>query len=63
VLNAANEIAVGAFLDGSLGFTRIAERVEAVLNAFAPPPPRAIEDVHHIDTQARIHARRLLELA
>src|ERR1700712_1811278 len=37
VLNAANEIAVAAFLAGQIGFTRIAAHVEDVLSCYAPP--------------------------
>jgi 1-deoxy-D-xylulose-5-phosphate reductoisomerase len=48
VLNAANEIAVDAFLNGRIGFTRIPTMVEDVLSAYAPPPPAAIEDVHEL---------------
>jgi 1-deoxy-D-xylulose-5-phosphate reductoisomerase len=60
VLNAANEIAVGAFLDGALGFLGIAEVVERVLeewDATAPPPPRDVDDVLGADAWARGRAR------
>jgi 1-deoxy-D-xylulose-5-phosphate reductoisomerase len=63
VLNAANEIAVDAFLNGRIGFTRIAAMVEDVLGRYAPPPPAAIEDVHAVDAQARRAARDLMEMA
>lgn len=36
VLSAANEIAVGAFVDGALAFGRIAEVIEEVMHAFDP---------------------------
>lgn len=62
VLNAANEIAVAAFLGGQIGFTRIAAMVEEVLSAYSPPAPAAIGDVHAVDAQARRHAQALLEL-
>jgi len=61
VLNAANEIAVAAFLGGQIGFTRIAAMVEEVLSAYSPPAPAAIGDVHAVDAQARRHAQALLE--
>ncbi len=35
VLNAANEVAVAAFLDGRIGFTAIAELVERTLDRLA----------------------------
>jgi len=63
VLNAANEIAVAAFLTGQIGFTRIAAMVEQVLTRYAPPPPAGLLDVLAIDAEARAHARALLEFA
>lgn len=63
VLNAANEIAVAAFLAGRIGFTRIAAMVEDVLGAYAPAAPAAIGDVHAVDAEARRQAQALLELA
>ena len=62
VLNAANEIAVAAFLAGHTGFTRIAAHVEAVLARYTPPAPASLDDVHAVDAEARIHARAMLEL-
>jgi 1-deoxy-D-xylulose-5-phosphate reductoisomerase len=62
VLNAANEIAVAAFLAGQTGFTRIAAHVEDVLSRYTPPAPRSLEDVHAVDAEARIHAKMLMEL-
>lgn len=62
VLNAANEVAVAAFLDGKLPFTRIAVVVEAVLARYAPPSPSALADVLAIDLAARVEARNQLEL-
>ena len=63
VLNAANEIAVAAFLAGHTGFTRIAAHVETVLSRYTPPAPASLDDVYAVDAEARIHARALLELA
>jgi 1-deoxy-D-xylulose-5-phosphate reductoisomerase len=63
VLNAANEVAVDAFLKGRIGFTRIATMVEDVLARYAPPPPAGLEDVHGVDAQARRAARELMEMA
>jgi 1-deoxy-D-xylulose-5-phosphate reductoisomerase len=62
VLNAANEIAVAAFLSGQIGFTRIAAHVEDVLSRYSPTPPQSLEDVIAVDVQARVVARSLLEL-
>lgn len=63
VLNAANEVAVAAFLAGKLPFTRIAVVVEQVLARYAPPPPVSLADVMAVDTAARAEARSVLELA
>lgn len=62
VLNAANEIAVAAFLASQLPFTRIAVMVEQVLARYAPPAPAALGDVFAIDAEARRVARDMLEL-
>lgn len=59
VLNAANEIAVAAFLDGHISFTRIAAQVEDVLSAYCPPPPTSLSDVLDVDGEARARARLL----
>jgi 1-deoxy-D-xylulose-5-phosphate reductoisomerase len=56
ILNAANEIAVAAFLAGQIGFLEIAECVDAVLGAYQPPPPAHLDDVTAIDAQARVRA-------
>ncbi len=61
VLNAANEIAVAAFLDGKLPFTRIAVVVEQVLARYAPASPASLADVMAIDAAARTEARNILE--
>lgn len=53
ILNAANEVAVAAFLDGRIGFLAIAAVVEDVLGAFDPTPPSTIDDVLEIDRQSR----------
>lgn len=56
VLNAANEVAVSAFLDGEVGFTDIAGIVEATLEADERGPVRSIDDVVAIDEAARVTA-------
>ncbi len=53
VLNAANEIAVAAFLAHRIGFLDIADVVKAVLDRYDPSAPRTIEDVLAIDAEAR----------
>ena len=63
VLNAANEIAVEAFLARRIGFLAIADLVDATLQASAGLiglPRRSVEDVLAIDAEARASARSLL---
>lgn len=62
VLNAANEVAVAAFLAGKIGFTKIALVVEQVLNRNIPPAPTTLEDVLAVDREGRIHAAEILEI-
>jgi 1-deoxy-D-xylulose-5-phosphate reductoisomerase len=56
VLNAANEIAVQAFLSGSIGFLGIARLVEATLDAMGPMTIASLDDVMAADAWARDHA-------
>ncbi|MBD3729457.1 MAG: 1-deoxy-D-xylulose-5-phosphate reductoisomerase [Sphingomonadales bacterium] len=63
VLNAANEIAVAAFLAGQIGFTRIAIAVEEILSRDLPPAPATLDDVLAVDCEARARAAELLECA
>ncbi len=61
ILNAANEIAVAAFLDGRLAFLDIATISGETLARFDPPPPASLEAVLAIDTEAREIARSKLK--
>jgi len=61
VLNASNEVAVAAFLNGQIGFTRIAAVVEEMLNRYNAPAPRTLEDVLAVDADVRIRAKEVLE--
>ena len=63
VLNAANEVAVAAFLAGKLAFTRIAVVVEQTLAQCTPPAPSSLDDVLAVDAEARSCAERMLETA
>jgi len=56
VLNAANEQAVAAFLDGRLPFLGIADVVGEVLAAHEPGTPRDTSDVEEADAWARADA-------
>jgi len=60
VLNAANEVAVDAFLSGQIGFTQIAEIVSAVLNRAENTEPSTLEAVQLCDQQTREQARELI---
>ena len=61
VLNAANEIAVQAFLDEEIRFTAIPEVIERALRAHEPRPVRHFSDLYKADAEARIGARELIE--
>ena len=60
VLNAANEVAVQAFLDRHIGFKEIPEIIRAALQAHTPHAAQTVEDVLAADAWAREEARRLL---
>jgi len=63
VLNAANEVAVEAFLSGRIGFLSIAGLVEATLAANGGLPTchrGSVDDVLAIDAEARVAARSFL---
>ena len=63
-LNAANEVAVAAFLAGQIKFSRIAALVEDTLNAGnLPPAPRSLDDVLVLDEAARKAATARMETA
>lgn len=53
ILNAANEIAVQAFLDERIGFTQIAEVVSHTLNSLALTEPDSLEAVQESDRRGR----------
>jgi len=57
VLNAANEIAVQAFLDGRIAFLAIPEIVEKCLTWLGDEPVESLEDVYACDEEARRFAR------
>ncbi len=59
-LNAANEAAVEAFLEGTIRFTDIARVVEETMSRFEDVPVQSLADVTAIDQLARIEAARIL---
>ena len=59
VLNAANETAVRAFIEGRIGFLDIAATVEETLEALPVGALGSLDDVYHIDREARALASEL----
>lgn len=57
LLNAANEIAVQAFLDGEIGFLDIVATVEEVLSVLPASPVTSLDDVRAADQAGRAAAR------
>ena len=56
MLNAANEIAVAGFLDGSLPFTAIPELIGAAMEEYeggSRRDVRSVEDVRMVDEETR----------
>ena len=53
VLNAANEIAVEAFVDGKIGFLEITESVRHVMERHGVVPYQCLEEILHADQWAR----------
>jgi len=61
VLNAANEVAVDAFLDEKLGFTGIADVIESTMKAIPSQQADSLEVVLAADEQSRNFARGIIE--
>lgn len=61
IVNAANEIAVEAFLAGQIGFTQITAVAQDTLSRYSAPAPTSLEDVLAVDAEARSCARTVLE--
>jgi 1-deoxy-D-xylulose-5-phosphate reductoisomerase len=59
-LNAANEEAVAAFLDGRVGFLAIPESIREVLETEPRTPASTLEDVLEADRRARECTRQVL---
>ena len=60
VLNAANEVAVEAFLQGGLGFPGIADVIRATMEAHVPAPVDSLPAVRAVDAWARQQAAALI---
>jgi 1-deoxy-D-xylulose-5-phosphate reductoisomerase len=63
ILNAANEVAVAAFLDERVGFLDIVAVVEATLEAIPATAPASLDDVLDLDRAARERARGFCDAA
>jgi 1-deoxy-D-xylulose-5-phosphate reductoisomerase len=63
VFNAANEVAVAAFLEGAIPLGRISETIEDTLEAHRPVAADSLEAVRAADTWARDRARQTLRQA
>jgi len=57
-LNAADEVAVRAFLDGRMALGRVPEVLERVLAAHTPEPVTSLEQLRAVDAWARAEAGR-----
>jgi 1-deoxy-D-xylulose-5-phosphate reductoisomerase len=53
VLNAANEVAVAAFLERRIGFRQIHRIIEETMERHAPRRPQAVEEILEVDRWAR----------
>ena len=60
VLNAANEVAVEAFLRGAIGFTDIPRIIEQTMDSHPPRKLATIEEVLLVDRWARERAREMV---
>jgi len=61
VLNAADEVAVHAFLGGRIGFLDVARVIERALDELPARPVRSFEDLYTADAEAREVARQLVQ--
>jgi 1-deoxy-D-xylulose-5-phosphate reductoisomerase len=60
-LNAADEVAVASFLEGTIPFQGIARTIEAVLAVTPSTHPETIQEVLALDTEARQAARSVVQ--
>ena len=60
VLNAANEVAVEAFLGGRMRFTAIPEVIERAMDAYRPAPVGTLHEVREIDRWGRAYSHDLV---
>ena len=60
ILNASNEIAVQAFLDGKIGFTMIPQVIDQSLQKIPATPMTDLESILAVDAEARTVATKLV---
>jgi 1-deoxy-D-xylulose-5-phosphate reductoisomerase len=60
ILNAANEVAVQAFLEGRISYLNIVALCQEVLDTMSDSSPTTIDEVLHIDQEARTLAMELI---
>jgi 1-deoxy-D-xylulose-5-phosphate reductoisomerase len=60
MLNAANEVAVDAFLRDSIGYLDIPRLIDHTLQALPVEPVASIEQLLAVDAQARAHTQQLI---
>ena len=60
-LNAANEIAVAAFLAGRISFPAIVDTVRRVIDAAEPMVPSSLQDIFSVDAASRAAARHFVD--
>ena len=61
-LNAANEVAVAAFLAGRISFPAIVDTVRRVIDAEAPAAPTSLQDIFSVDAASRAAAQQFVDL-
>lgn len=59
-MNAANEVAVDAFLCGKIGFMQITETVEKTMRRVDPADVTSLEDALYLDAEYRLDATRIM---
>ena len=60
-LNAANEVAVAAFLAGRISFPAIVDTVRRVIDAEAPAVPASLQDIFSVDAASRAAAQHFVD--
>jgi 1-deoxy-D-xylulose-5-phosphate reductoisomerase len=61
IFNAANEIAVSAFIEGKIAFTDIARLIEETLTQSKTREPSSLSDVLQADAEARALTTQLIQ--